>query len=351
MKLSFLNLLACPSCQSDLALTTFEENQVNNFKNVSEGILNCTQCKTIYPIFNSVPRLLPNALHLFPEFKKKWSTKLKNEFSLSEKELQANAELEREYQQVARHFQNQWKYWGRLKRSFGRDIKKSLDYLLWTMSPANSNARFFENKKILDAGCGHGKFLLALKDHNCEVVGIDLTRAIDLCQDLVGDAPNVHLVQGDIINAPFKSEAFDYVYSSGVIHHTPNTLAAFKSLSRLPKKAGGVYSVWVYPVRAPWWEITQGFLRSITTKLHPQVLHKLSYIPVPLLSFKKFQAYSGTSLDNSSWAECAQVVFDFYGPKYQTHHTDQEICDWFKKEGYSNLHIGPDPTSVTGIRL
>ena len=95
--------------------------------------------------------------------------------------------------------------------------------------------------------------------------------------------------------------------------------------------------------------IQQG-LRSITTKLPPKLLLALCYVPVPLLSIPGLGAYSGTSLKNSSWSECAQVVFDFYGPKYQTHHEDEEVIGWFAEEGYERMGTGPDPLSVFGFR-
>ncbi len=376
MKYAFASLLKCPSCRSDLKLQVLEERTVQfkttgkqaefaalhcphtqqgscdecKNKDIVEGTLQCNapKCKALFPIVGSVPRMLPNSMAQFPEFVSKWKAKLEKENGF--KSTRTQSELDREYQQVVRHFQSQWKYWGRLKRSFGRDIDASVNYLLWTMAPPGANKEFFDNKLMLDAGCGHGKFLIGLSQMRAQSVGIDITRAIDLCQDLVGDQANVHLVQGDVIHPPFTEGVFDYVYSSGVIHHTPDTRKAFKSLAKLPHK-DGVYSVWVYPFRQKWWELTQGSIRAVTTRMPPRLLKALSYVPVPLLSVPKLRAYSGTNLSNSSWEECAQVVFDFYGPKYQTHHSEEQIQAWFREEGYTDLANGPDPTSVTGRKL
>jgi uncharacterized protein YbaR (Trm112 family)/ubiquinone/menaquinone biosynthesis C-methylase UbiE len=348
MKYRLMSILCCPVCSGKLTLTVHEERNVSftqsaekpfrdlacphtdigdcaqcATKDIREGRLDCQSCRESYPIMNGVPRMLPGS---------------------------TPGALPREYRQVARHFQSQWQYWGRLKKSFGRDIQGSLDYLLWTLTPKGTVPEFFERKLILDAGCGHGKYLKALSQRNAEVIGIDITRAIDVCEEYLGNEANVHLVQADVIHPPLRPESFDYVFSNGVIHHTPDTLAAFHALAKLPKKKG-VYAVWVYPFRSKFWDALQTNLRKISTRLPPGLLKVLSYIPVPLLSLPGFRAYSGTSLKNASWAECAQVVFDFYGPKYQTHHTESEVAGWFEEEHYEGIHFGPDPTSVIGQRI
>jgi uncharacterized protein YbaR (Trm112 family)/2-polyprenyl-3-methyl-5-hydroxy-6-metoxy-1,4-benzoquinol methylase len=380
MKYRLMGVLCCPLCSGNLKLTVLEERNVSfrrsanvaqgekpygalscphadegdcvecATKDIREGILRCKSCSQFFPIVNGVPRMLAASINQFPDFLSKWQTLLEREFGRETVAERMRSTLHREYRQVARHFQSQWQYWGKLKKSFGRDVQGSLDYLLWTLTPEDSAPEFFEKKLILDAGCGHGKFVKALSRKNAEVVGIDITRAIDLCEDYLGEEANVHLIQADVIHPALRRESFDYVFSNGVIHHTPNTLAAFQSLAKLPKK-NGVYAVWVYPFRSKWWELVQTNLRQVTTRLPPSILKVLSYIPVPLLSIRQFRAYSGTSLRNASWAECAQVVFDFYGPKYQTHHTEREVTGWFESEHYERIHVGPDPTSVIGKRL
>jgi SAM-dependent methyltransferase len=286
---------------------------------------------------------------MFPEFFRRWRVRLTDANSAGEKASRKDSDLAFEYRQVVRHFQTQWQYWGDHSKNFGRDIQQSLEFLRWTLVPRNAGPSFFDQKLILDAGCGHGKYLSALSDKNVEVVGMDITRSIDLCQRLVGDRDNIHLVQGDVIHPPFAKASFDYVYSNGVIHHTPDTRRAFRALAALPKTSA-LYAVWVYPYRAKWWDVTQHSIRSITTRLPPGLLRALCYIPVPLLSIPGIGAYSNTSLKTASWAECAQVIFDFYGPKYQTHHTQEEIESWFREEGYNGIEFGPDPLSVIGVR-
>jgi SAM-dependent methyltransferase/uncharacterized protein YbaR (Trm112 family) len=374
MKLSLLSVLRCPDCESQLQLRVLQQREkLSDSKrsparfrvthcahrdsgecddcarvDVQEGLLTCASCSAVFPIVNSVPRFLPGAIKTFPEIQERWASQLNSGNNSGSEPIQGREGLDSEYRQVVRHFQTQWKYWGRHSKNFGRDIQQSLEFLQWTLAP-KASPDFFDRKLILDAGCGHGKYLAALSAENVEVIGMDITRSIDLCQELVGDRENVHLVQGDVIHPPFAKGIFDYVYSNGVIHHTPDTRRAFRSLAALPK-TGATYAIWVYPYRAKWWDFTQQTIRGVTTKLPPGLLRALCYIPVPLLSIPGIGAYSDTSLKTASWGECAQVIFDFYGPKYQTHHTPEEIARWFQEEGYGGVTFGPDPLSAIGVR-
>ena len=81
------------------------------------------------------------------------------------------------------------------------------------------------------------------------VVGADLTRA----SLLLGAAAarrfrldRVHFVETDLRKAGLKAGAFDVVYSSGVVHHTPDPRASFARLARLARPGGtivlGVYN-------------------------------------------------------------------------------------------------------------
>ncbi|NMB77690.1 MAG: Trm112 family protein [Methanomicrobiales archaeon] len=55
MKRSLMDILCCPVCKGDLALTADKEDA----KEVLEGTLHCASCKTDYPIHEGIPDLLP----------------------------------------------------------------------------------------------------------------------------------------------------------------------------------------------------------------------------------------------------------------------------------------------------
>jgi len=55
MKKELMEILACPVCKGDLALTIDEENE----KEIVTGFLHCRKCDVRYPIKDTIPNLLP----------------------------------------------------------------------------------------------------------------------------------------------------------------------------------------------------------------------------------------------------------------------------------------------------
>jgi len=55
MKKDLMEILACPMCKGELALTIEEEDE----KEVVTGSLSCAKCSETYPIKDAIPNLLP----------------------------------------------------------------------------------------------------------------------------------------------------------------------------------------------------------------------------------------------------------------------------------------------------
>jgi SAM-dependent methyltransferase len=78
-----------------------------------------------------------------------------------------------------------------------------------------------KDKLILDVGCGFGRHLYVASQAGAEVVGIDLSAGVDVARQNNRDHPRCHIVQADILERPLREEAFDVVWSFGVLHHMP----------------------------------------------------------------------------------------------------------------------------------
>src|SRR5262245_13985660 len=87
-----------------------------------------------------------------------------------------------------------------------------------------------KGRRVLDAGCGMGRFAELCADAGAEIHGVDLSVAVEAAHRNLGHQPNVHLYQADIMGLPFAEASFDFIYSIGVLHHTPDTRAAFLKL-------------------------------------------------------------------------------------------------------------------------
>src|SRR3989449_9229163 len=103
--------------------------------------------------------------------------------------------------------------------------------------------------RIAEIGCGTGQMSLYLARADRIVVGADLTRAALLLGAAAARRfrlDRVQFVETDLRRPGLKAGAFDVVYSSGVLHHTPDPRASFASLVQLARPGGtivlGVYN-------------------------------------------------------------------------------------------------------------
>jgi len=103
--------------------------------------------------------------------------------------------------------------------------------------------KFLESKScILDAGCGVGKAIGWFSNFSRgKVFGVDISAdTISIAYKHYGMRPNVHFIQADIRNLPFKREIFDYISCDQVIHHTPDPEATFDHLVKFLRIGGQI---------------------------------------------------------------------------------------------------------------
>ena len=315
---------------------------------IISGLLNC-ECGNFYPIVDCIPRIFPSAISEFPQYAARFKNKIIEIIPHSIQEIR-KTEMEELCESTKVVFGIQWQVWGMEEKIFGRSYQETKDYLLKYLMPSYASEKYLSPQRlVLDAGCGHGRYVEILsKEYKAETVGLELSRAADIAWVRNRENISAHIIQGNILFPPFACKTFDFVFSNGVIHHTPNTRWAFHQLADIVK-TGGIYGIWVYPKWSWLWETTQKIIRTITTQLPPRLLYYLCYIPVPLLSV--FPSYSHTKLGKASWRQCAQVVWDFYSPKYQTHHTQAEINQWFEEEGFTDLENEGPSVSAYGRKI
>jgi len=102
--------------------------------------------------------------------------------------------------------------------------------------------------RVAEMGCGTGQMSLYLARADRLVVGADLARAsLELAAGAAArfGVTRAMFVETDLRRPGLKPGAFDVVYCSGVLHHTPDPRAAFRSLVRLVRP-GGVIVLGLY---------------------------------------------------------------------------------------------------------
>lgn len=210
---------------------------------------------------------------------------------------------------------------------------------------AKTGVRLAELKglRVLDAGCGGGRYAKICGEAGAKVVGADHTRAVEKARQLCAHLPNVQFVQADLKHLPLEPGSFDFVFSIGVMHHDVATRPVFDAVARMVKP-GGRYSVWLYR-RNQWWQewINSG-LRSITTRLPASALMPfchagaiLGSIPIVNRTLNKVVNFSA----HPSYENRVCDTFDWWAPRYQHHHTVKELSQWFTAAGFDDLRVLP----------
>lgn len=93
-------------------------------------------------------------------------------------------------------------------------------------------------KKILEAGCGAGRFSEILLEAGAHLCAVDLSTAVDANYQNCSKFPNYSVCQASILELPFPPEQFDLVICIGVIQHTPNPEQTMTALCRQLKPGG-----------------------------------------------------------------------------------------------------------------
>ena len=106
-------------------------------------------------------------------------------------------------------------------------------------------------KDVLEIGVGLGADHVEFARNGARLTGIDLTeRAIGMTrQRLAALGFTSNLQVGDAENLPFPDDSFDWVYSWGVIHHSPDTPKAAAEILRV-LRPGGRFAVMIYQRRS-----------------------------------------------------------------------------------------------------
>lgn len=331
-----LVFLRCPVCRESLQvhiISTFEKKFKTGSKTiVKSGVLICS-CDFLFPIIDSVPRMLIESFMEHEDFLQKHVTGF----------FRIKANLLNKYKDLIQSAENRNK---KTKSSFSFEwnLLKGEKQNIWRLNKEEYKTQLFneldlpepslQDKLAIDVGCGHGRSAILLSDVCGIVIGMDLgLSVIKACGDNV--AENCHFIQADLHQPPFANHIFDIVYSSGVLHHTPDTKNAFRIVSQLVKR-GGVYCVWLYkPYNNRLHKSVIDF-RKITTHLPLRFqfwLYRIFLVPVhKFISWLRHRK-------PKSWREIMIELFDSFTPVYRFEHQPEEVEVWFSENEFIDIKI------------
>ena len=237
--------------------------------------------------------------------------------------------------------------------------KTQLDSNGYNSSEKNFNIRFglpkkfWKNKKVLDVGCGTGRYAQIPLKYGAVVTGIDLSSSIQIAKKNLENYKRIELLEADLFSPPLKKNYYDVIYSFGVLHHTNDPEKAFKGLLKY-LKPGGIICITLYHKYGMYH--TSRYLRTITTKLNPKLLYTLVcffvtilYLPYRFLGFRYgiLGRIMPISL-SSNFYEAILDTFDCYSPKYQFTYEIHEVYNWFKHSNMKEIAVRPQDITILG---
>jgi SAM-dependent methyltransferase len=311
MKRRLLDLLVCPMCKSELSLRT----DLASGDEIVSGTLSCGACRIGYPVARGIPRFVAQDGY-------------------------------------AESFGDEWHRFRTVQLDSANGTRESEDGFRLKTGLGPSDVR---GRLVLDAGAGAGRYAEVMARWGGEVVGVDLTRAIDAAAENLRQWPGVYLVQADLFALPFRDETFDIAYSIGVLHHTPDTATAFERVAAAVKK-GGQFCIYVYFAGGLARYVSDA-LRVITTRLPRSLVYYVSTVAIPLYFLHRLPVVGRVSQallptnTNPDWRWRWLDTFDWYTPKYQWKHRYPEVLRWFREAGFSDLHVADEPICVRGLKV
>lgn len=136
----------------------------------------------------------------------------------------------------------------------------------------------YRGKKVLEIGCGLGTMLMNWAKNGSTCTGVDLNlTSIEQTKkrfEIHGITADVRLEDANHLS--FADNQFDYVWSWGVLHHSPNLAVSIKELFRVLKPGGG-FGIMLYNRKSFYqWYMTnyvEGFLHNEHQFLTPLELN------------------------------------------------------------------------------
>ena len=260
-----------------------------------------------------------------------------------------------EQEQTSRSFGFQWKgFWkGLFDRGdvYGVGFEETRRYFLASTGLTESQ---LAGMKILDAGTGSGRVAHALTGTGCRLYAVDIHDGLRTIAAQLAERGDVTFFHADLLNLPFKDATFDCIWSSGVLHHTPDTRAAFHSVSRTLKPGGRAF-IWLYGTELNHYRIFRHLL-PFAHWLPTRVVYALSAalalplyagfnVALALLRLRsagkpppyRLLGFTVEDLRPKSYRAILLNLFDQLHPRYQREHSVAEVRSWFEEEGFDEI--------------
>lgn len=188
----FLNILCCPRTGASLNLKVDEALADGS---IGRGTLVTDSGEHSYPILKGIPRFVDKEVY-------------------------------------AQSFGYEWQKWSRVQfeaENVGGPMAGHTEKMFDATTGFSENV--LKDKLVIEFGCGPGRFLDIVRRRGGIAVGLDMSMAVEPARQNFSGDTDVLIVQGDILNPPFKKGVSTWATAS----------ACFTTHLRRPK-ASGIWS-------------------------------------------------------------------------------------------------------------
>lgn len=336
MQKEYIKLFKCPISKTDLQIEIFKEAERDyggvKVPIIKEGVL-ISEIGLLFPIIDGIPRMLMESIYDYKDFLQQHLTNYNTYLNKLEKDFSGLMKFcIKKNKKTKESFAFEWSFLDTKKEDklWHTDLT-DLEVLL--LSEFGESESFFNGKKIIDVGCGHGLLTTKLANMSQLAVGVEISKAVETAYTR-NQSANAVYIQADLQFLPFADSEFDILYSSGVLIVTNNTELSLSMVSGLVKK-GGKLSVWLYHPQKYFMHNAQLFLRKFTRRLPLKVCFWFIMIFIFPISFlvKKIKGRKVNARE-----EIIDLL-DGFSPEYREEVEQDVARSWLMRRSYTDIAV------------
>ena len=312
-----LKIFLCLKCGGDLRIASATSEDVGTGE-IAEGSLVCSVCSTTVPIVRNIPRFVPSEAY-------------------------------------ASSFGFQWNRFDRIQidKFMHNDLSRDRFHAT-TGWPAR-----LEGQRILEAGCGAGRFTQLAVETGAEVASFDLSSAVDAAWRNNAGASRLTAFQASIYEIPLRKGAYDKIFCMGVLQHCTDVAGAFRNLVPF-LRPGGEIVIDVYEKTngfPPLKYLARPFVKHLSTKslynllrltIPPafevkKAIHRMPAVGPRLGALIPIGPISHAPRLNYTDAELKQVkilsALDMLSPVYDQPQRMEDVQRWFEEAGLVEIQL------------
>jgi SAM-dependent methyltransferase len=256
--------------------------------------------------------------------------------------------------QTIQSFDYQWKHLpGGDNLLSDRNWRENVDkFILDELQMTREQIR---GKRVLDAGCGQGRWSYGFIKLGATVRGIDTSvSAIKYANEhLKRTTPPARFCVLNVLDERqlskvFNNAEFDIIWCWGVLHHTGDPEKGFDNLVKL-LKPGGTIHLYLYGKKSfvnKFWRRVFNVMPLDKRKRLAERMARLQTLVGKIKLNKVTRFPVGAFYNLFPFSPSAHSNFDAYSPSLASNHAEKEVKEWFTKRGLIFMRYTPKWASI-----